>query len=264
MILRVGVDSGRRAILAAARELGAPIMVSANSLWESKTKRFAGWKAYEGYDTALDSGGFIAMLKYGGYRWTVRQYVELAKTMRPTWWAQMDFCCEPQIASNRAEVFSRIERTAAHLHECQSEAAAAGTGRPMPVLQGWEPRDYCEGPIYSSSFEWPALVGVGSVCRRPVGGPTGVMAVINAINAAAPEHVKLHLFGVKGTALKHLEQHYPNRVQSADSFAWNMAARWDCLHAGVPCDAEAKAKTLIAWYRRQTHRPEVYQQSLGL
>jgi len=158
MKIRVGIEGGRRPVLARAKEIGAPILVSANSLWDNEKKKFSGWQCYDSHDTALDCGGFVAMKRYGGYRWTVEQYVALAMQMRPAWWAQMDFCCEPEIASDRPTVFKRIDQTAEYLHEFQSTARRLGTGMPMPVLQGWNPSDYCQGPIYDAGFEWPELV----------------------------------------------------------------------------------------------------------
>jgi hypothetical protein len=44
---------------------------------------------------ALDCGGLTAMKRYGGYRWTIWDYVDLATQLRPLWWSAMDYCCEP-------------------------------------------------------------------------------------------------------------------------------------------------------------------------
>jgi hypothetical protein len=252
MKIRVGVDSGRRAILSKAKALNAPILVSANSLWNDGTRTFSGWQSYTGFDVALDSGGFVAMHRYGGYRWTINHYVKLAHDMRPTWWAQMDFCCEPEIAKDRKAVFARIDRTAQHLQECKSTAAQMQAEPPMPVLQGWEPADYCQGPAYDPGFHWPDLVGIGSVCRRSVKGRAGIMAVTHALDNKLPRHVKFHLFGVKSTALQILVNEYPHRVASVDSMAWNVDARWHAFHNKIPCGGALKARMLEQWYTKQT------------
>lgn len=251
MKIRIGVDCGRVSILSRAQSLGAPLLVSANSLWNDKRKQFSGWDCYTRFDTALDSGGFVAMKRYGGYRWAIHQYVELARDMRPTWWAQMDFCCEPEIASDRSTVFKRIDCTAEHLHECQSHAHLHGVAPPLPVLQGWHPSDYTQGPIYSPGYQWPDLVGIGSVCRRKVHGTDGIVAVVNALHQKVPDHVRFHLFGVKSQALTKLLDLFPTRIASIDSMAWNMAARWEALHANQPCDAALKADCMERWYIRQ-------------
>lgn len=249
--IRVGIEGGRRPVLARAKEIGAPILVSANSLWDNNRKRFGGWQCYSSHDTALDCGGFVAMKRYGGYRWNVEQYVALAMQMQPAWWAQMDFCCEPEIASDRGTVFKRIDQTAEYLHDCQDTARRIGTSMPMPVLQGWNPSDYCQGPIYDSGFEWPELVGVGSVCRRRVGGQDGIVAVISALDAKVPKHVKFHLFGVKSTAFKTLIAEFNHRIASVDSMAWNFACRIEAHQKKVVCDGAMRADFMSRWYLRQ-------------
>lgn len=252
MKLRVGIPGGIRLLLAKARALNAPILVSANSLWRDNKKKFSGWKCYTGFDVALDSGGFVAMKRYGRYRWSVSQYVALAKTMQPAWWAQMDFCCEPEIASDRTTVSRRISMTAQHLQECQRVADGEGVCRPLPVLQGWCPEDYCRGPIYESDYHWPDMVGIGSVCRRQVNGKDGVMAVVEALDRVVPPHVRFHLFGVKGTAVAKLVEHFPNRIGSTDSMAWDLQARWLAYNAKASCSSAHRASVMEHWYTRHT------------
>ncbi len=254
MKIRVGMEGGRKPVLARARAIGAPILVSANSLWNNERKRFYGWKAYDGFDLALDSGGFVAMKIYGGYRWTIRDYVGLAGMMRPTWWAQMDFCCEPEIAADSAAVWQRIGMTVDHLQECQRVADGEGVTMPLPVLQGWHPDDYCRGPIYEEDFRWPSLVGVGSVCRRQVYGPSGVLAVVERLHEALPSKVKLHLFGVKSQAFEQVVKYFPERVSSMDSMAWNMRCRIVAREEKVSCDGNLRAKYMEEWYRKQVNR----------
>lgn len=252
MKIRIGVEGRRATVLNKAREIGAPLLLSANSLWNSRKNRFEGFDCYAGFDLALDSGGFVAMKRYGRYRWDVGQYVNLAATVAPTWWAQMDFCCEPEIASDAAAVAKRIDATVEHLHACQGQAKSVGASAPMPVLQGWKPKDYVSGPAYDRGFEWPEIVGVGSVCRRPVSGPQGLIAVVGEIHAALPENVRLHLFGVKSSALRKLIALFPGRVASIDSMAWNIGGWWECHKAGLPWNAEAKANYMAQWFCQQT------------
>ena len=251
MKIRVGLEGNRKPVIARAREIGAPILISANSLWDNERQKWYGWRCYAGLDVALDCGGFVAMKRYGGYRWTVDQYVKLAAEMRPEWYAQMDFCCEPEIAADQSVVFKRIDSTVAHLHACQDAARTAGAAMPMPVLQGWNPSDYCQGPIYDQGFQWPALVGIGSVCRRQVNGPDGVVAVVSALDAKVPDHVRFHLFGVKTTALKELATRFPNRIESSDSMSWNMARRWDQRRGLCDGSGATRAEYMARWYTAQ-------------
>lgn len=264
MKLRVGIDGRRSSLLNKAKELGAPILVSANSLWNYRKGTFSTYKKYEGHDMALDSGGFVAMKRYGGYRWTIDQYCDLARALAPTWWAQMDFCCEPEVAQDRGEVFKRIDHTVEHLMTCQAVAGAMGIKQPMPVLQGWHPEDYCSGPIYDPGYAWPELVGIGSVCRRQLRGPDGILAVMAALDAKVPAGVKFHLFGVKGPAITKVNQEYPNRLESTDSMAWRMGHRWAIHHGTALADEQSKAEFMGQWYRRQMADLEAAEQQAVL
>ncbi len=253
MKIRLGVGGGRPGVLREVVRLQAPILVSANSLWNNRRKQFAGWQPYVGHDTALDSGGFVAMKLYGGFRWTIPQYVQLAKVMSPTWWAQMDFCCEPEIATEHTAIVQRVRRTANHLVQCERLAEDAAVPAPMPVLQGWKPEDYCEGPIYQRRH-WPDLVGIGSVCRRHVHGPDGILAVVRALDERVPRHVQFHFFGVKSQAIVALLQHFPQRCASLDSMAWNRAASWHAHHTNQPCTNVMRAAHAARWYERQAQQ----------
>jgi hypothetical protein len=249
--VRVGIDRGRQQVRERALAIGAPVLVSANTLWDNARRAFRSPRQFDGLDVALDSGGFVAMKRYGGYRWETRQYVDLAKRMDPAWWAQMDYCCEPEIAGNHAEVKARIERTVGHLRECRAIASDSGVQAPMPVLQGWRPEDYVNGPIYESGEAWPQLVGVGSVCRRNVNGPNGVMSVVEALDGAVPVGTRLHLFGVKTGALAELVREFPSRIASVDSMAWNVAYRWDSLKGKIARGESSKADSMANWYFAQ-------------
>lgn len=252
-MIRIGIEGARPAVLAAVRERKAPVLVSANSLWNDERRRWREtWRAYTGFDVALDSGGFVAMQRYGRYRWSVDAYTALAGEMAPTWWAQMDYCCEPEVAVDRHAVCRRIDLTAASLRECRAHATVRGVPPPLIVLQGWKPQDYVSGPAFDDPhFEWPALVGIGSVCRRHLHGDDGLFAVIAALDRKLPLHVRFHFFGVKGRALAHLGEH--PRFGSMDSMAWNMAARWESWKTGAPCDAALRAAHLVHWHRQQSH-----------
>lgn len=258
MKIIAGIEGNRRPVMEAAARLGAPVMLSANSIWNDARQRFRqSWRkvAAAGLRIHLDSGGFVAMAKYGRYRFSVEDYAQLAAEMRPEWWAQMDLCCEPEIAANAGEVSRRIDETAANLRACRSAAIDAGAAAPLIVLQGWKPADYTSGPAFDDpSFEWPEIVGVGSVCRRHLNGPDGLLAVIGKIDAKLPSHVRLHLFGVKSTGAEVLRNH--PRIASVDSMAWHAGAWHAARKAGVPRTNELRAQHLTAWIERQRSRTD--------
>lgn len=216
------------------RERSYPVLFSANAFArtyrrgherERAFRRFALPRAnlLEGVDAALDSAGFVAAVRYGDYRWTVDDYLDLVRAHPWTWWASMDYCCEPEVAADRALRILRMAATASLYWVCERAARERGLSTPMPVLQGWYPSEYVECARWLGLDAWPALIGVGSVCRRAVRGPAGVLAVVEALDGILPPHVQLHLFGVKSDALAALASH--PRIASCDSMAWDFAAR---------------------------------------
>lgn len=248
MIVRLGIPASFPRFSAAARALGAPMLVSANAFARQGILKFPRADPFGDADVALDSAGFVAMMRYGGYPWSVADYVRLAAARLWAWWAARDYCCEPEIAGNVDEVARRIRLTIASLHECREAGAAAGIAPPMPVLQGWRPADYLR--CAESMGDLPPLVGVGSVCRRSLAGSDGLLAVLGMLDAALPCHVKLHLFGVKGAAISALAGH--PRIASVDSMAWDFAARREKAKRGLPsCTIEHRATEMRRWYDQQ-------------
>lgn len=248
MIIRVGIPASFRRLSVVAVGVGAPILISANAFWRNGRFSLPNGSIFGDADIALDSAGFVAMLRYWGYRWTLGDYVNLASHLRPTWWAAPDYCCEPQIAHDRAEVLERVERTAFKLDWARQVAADRGVAPPMPVLQGWLPEDYLHCADLMPDL--PRLVGVGSVCRRNIGGPDGVIRIIMTLDRHLPPHVLLHLFGVKGSAITALAGH--PRIYSVDSQAWDFAARRERVRNDVASfTVDYRARYLRSWYLTQ-------------
>lgn len=246
MKVRVGIHPSPR-YGAALREIGAAALISANAL-RRKDGRFRAPKldAFGGHsDVALDSAGFVAMFRYGGYPWSVADYVGLAASWPWAWWASMDYCCEPQVAADREEIGRRIGLTVRKLGECREAARAIGISEPMPVIQGWQPDDYER--CASSMGDLPGLVGVGSVCRRDLGGENGIFRIVGRLDRCLPKRVRLHLFGVKGAAIRAMVGH--PRIASIDSMAWDMEARRELE---MPRTVIKKISVMCAWWRRQT------------
>lgn len=247
MQVRLGIPASFSRFSAAARELGAPVLVSANAFRRRGMPVFSmpSVNLFAGCNVALDSAGFVAMVLYRGYPWTVAEYVRLAASHPWAWWASMDYCCEREVAADREIVLQRMRDTVRQLKACQNAALEAGISAPMPVLQGWLPEDYVR------SFEWmlplavPDLMGVGSVCRRPLGGPSGLMQVVTRLDRELPPGKKLHLFGVKGTAIGALAGH--PRIASIDSLAWDAAARRE-LPDGHSATVDYRIRHMRRWY----------------
>jgi hypothetical protein len=256
MLIRVGIPGSFPRFCAQAANLGAAILVSANAFW--RDGRFhPPQHDFAGLDVALDSAGFVAMFRYWGYRWSLGEYVDLAAAMRPTWWAAPDYCCEPEIAHDRAEVLDRVTRTAFKLDWCRQVAADRGVPPPMPVLQGWFPEDYLR--CADMTPDLPELVGVGSVCRRPLGGPAGLLRVVAALDKRLPSHVLLHLFGAKGAAIAALAGH--PRIASMDSQAWDAASR---MSTGNTTGRVVVSNTIARRSEHMSRWYEVQRAGLGL
>lgn len=205
------------------------------------------------------------------------------------WWSAMDYCCEQQVAGNREEVRRRVDLTVRTYGELLRElnqwredgAFGLDVPDPMPVLQGRKPEDYlrcarelaevideldpclcpyggqdCQAHAHRRRTGLPTLVGLGSVCRRHLRGEEGLLALLPALDAGLPPHVRLHLFGVKGAALLALRPWW-HRIASADSMAWDTAAREDARAAyrreGVnPKNTVARRATFLrSWYETQ-------------
>ena len=266
MIVRVGLPESTGSLVDAARAAWVPVMLSAGRLW--RRGRFApvGELTWRLRDVALDSAGFVAMRHHGGYPWSVADYVDLVAVARPggrpppwAWWSQMDFCCEPEVAGDRETVRARVEGTAQLLRECRQAVEWRrweGDGEildPLPVLQGWHADDYERSAELADTVlggAWPRLVGVGSVCRRQVGGPAGLLAVVARLSRVLPRGVRLHLFGVKSNSLPLLSE-VSGRVESVDSMAWDLGARREAHAAGRPASVQARGEALQRWAARQ-------------
>lgn len=256
--MRVGIPLTGGALPAAAREAGYPVLFSANAFattYPSGHERagdFAGFRLprggqLDGLDAALDSAGFVAAARYGDYRWGVSDYYDLVQAHPWSWHAAMDYCCEPEVAGDRPLRLLRIAGTAVNLARCQAEAGARGLPNPMPVLQGYTPEEYALCARWLTPLPWPSLVGLGSVCRRHVDGPDGVLAILDAVDAVLPEGVRLHLFGVKSGALALLAKH--PRVAAADSMAWDLKAR---AERRTGRDMAFRIGHMHRWMARQT------------
>lgn len=252
-------------ILRRAKAMRVSTLISANAL--SRWTRRKGWPEWRGWNLAplrnahglaslsLDSAGFVAMARYGGYPWATDDYLTLAACYPFRWFASMDYCVEPEVARDREEVLDRISRTIRANFDCRAGARERGIEhRLIPVIQGRRPEDYerCLDGL-ALDFRHVRLIGVGSMCRRPASGPEGLIAVLDHLDRILPKGVMLHGFGVKGTALSQLKG-LEHRVASTDSQAYGQAARQDALSRGVAKTDRLVATHMQAWTHRQFAR----------
>lgn len=299
-------------LLAKARELGAPILVSANSFsrWrdegpipegrsfgrhlapdidpagpfphgrKKRMRSWAGWntsslKNADGTEAWLDSAGFVAMNLTNGFLWSPEEYIFGLCAAYP--WARfssLDQCVEPEIAPNRFIVEERISKTINLNKTCQMLANDIGIGdRLMPVIQGANADDYLrcfdalEGMIGNER-----IIGVGSMCRRAVGGDDGIVSIVDALHRRLPRGIRLHLFGLKSDGAECVAD-LDGRVASIDSQAYGFRARAIANERRKDDPSFSKTNVFVAevmekWYRGQVSRmtnprPRAVQSSLN-
>lgn len=249
-------------ILETVRRLRLPALISANALsrWSNLegVREWAGWQPSRLANATclasldLDSAGFVALARYRGFPWTIDAYFKLARAFPFRRIASLDYCTEQEIAPDREEVLDRVARTVRANRDCALRADEADLAhRFMPVLQGRRPEDYvrCAEALWSL-IRPGSVIGIGSMCRREVAGPEGVVAVIEQLDHMPPQGIRLHAFGVKGSALPYLKRFEP-RIASIDSQAYGTAARRDAHRRHVPKTDMLVAAHLETWVRRQ-------------
>jgi hypothetical protein len=177
-------------------------------------------------DWIMDSGAFSELSRHGHYRHEVAEYAEQIVRWKSNGdllaAVTQDYMCESFI----------LEKTGMTVEEHQQKTVArydellrCDTGvYIMPVLQGYEPKDYVRHiRMYGSRLAPGQWVGVGSICKRN-GNPRAIESVLLAIHHERPD-LLLHGFGLKKTALASgivLEL-----LATADSMAWSYQARME-------------------------------------
>jgi hypothetical protein len=91
------------------------------------------------------------------------------------------------------------------------------------------------------------------MCRRDIHGPEGLIAVVDHLDQILPIGVRLHAFGVKGTALPFLLP-FRHRIASIDSQAYGISARRAAHTARTPKTDEFVADHLERWVAGQQRR----------
>jgi len=254
-IIRVGMPLPSGRLLEHGVASGLPLMFSANAFSRYKDGRFAGFRLAAAQaipascDAALDSAGFTAAAHYGDYLFTAEAYLELAATRSWAFYSSMDMCCEDQVAPDIAMRRVRVDTTIARFMEVANLAAKRGLPAPLPVIQGRFPAEYLRCAREMGIDNDTRLIGLGSVCRRHLHGPDGVLAILDVLDRELPSKVQLHLFGLKGAGtLGVLTARYPGRIYSTDSMAWDASVRRACP---VGRTQEMRAEAMQQWYWRE-------------
>lgn len=191
----------------------------------------------------MDSGAFSEVTQHGCYRTPVDDYA--AQIRR---WSQcgtlvaavaQDYMCEP--FALRATGLTIADHQRLTIERYDDLVAAVAGVYVMPVLQGYDPRDYAQHVRdYGDRLSFGAWVGVGSVCKRN-GDPEAIVRVLRAIRGERPD-LRLHGFGVKLASLSHPVVR--GQFHSADSMAWSFAARYEGRNSNDWREAAAFAEAV--------------------
>jgi len=174
-------------------------------------------------DWILDSGAFSELSLYGHYRFPVSEYANQINRWKLcgnliTAVCQ-DYMCEPFMLEKTGLTIKEHQQLTIERYD---ELVNLTDVTIMPVLQGYEPKDYINHlDMYGDRLTNGLRVGVGSVCKRN-GNPNAIVAVLETIKKVRPD-LRLHGFGLKTTALRN--NYITSLLDSADSMAWSYAAR---------------------------------------
>lgn len=257
-------------LVATAKALNAPVLMSANafSKWRKDALGITVWEGFNtqalrhgaDLDMCLGSAGFVAAVKYRRFPWTVDDYLDLCAAHPWRWFASSDWCVEPEAARDEETILNRISGTVRLNTACHRGALDRGIAdRLMPVIQGWAPSHYrrCLDRM-STLVAGRSLIGIGSMCRRQLGGPAGVSRILDDLDRAlGSDRVQFHLFGLKSTAWSIVADH--PRVASVDSQAYGIQARREAIKIRKVVGRFSKTNDFTAgimatWYREQLER----------
>lgn len=179
---------------------GINVMYSAAGFWNDGEWRRRKFKRSFGL-RFLDSGGYLMLLKYGHYPFSVVNYANLVARLGPHYYATMDFACEPDLIDQAKTSLKTIkERMSATVQNAVALAEWENQlpGQLVPVIQGYSIDDYleCLG-MHSDAGTIRDYMAVGSMCRRT--DSAEIQNIISVLGKEARRHnvTKLHYFGLK-------------------------------------------------------------------
>jgi hypothetical protein len=149
----------------------------------------------------LDSGGYLMLMRYGHYPFSVVNYANLVARLRPHYYATMDFACEPDLVDAKKTILKtvkeRIEATvenALKLSEWENQLP----GQMVPVIQGYSLDEYlfCLD-LYNQAGLIRDYMAIGSMCRRISKDQLAILIPSIYHYAQKLGVSRLHFFGLK-------------------------------------------------------------------
>ena len=115
-----------------AKEVKNP-MISFRTMMKRKTP------IANGQEWFMDSGAFTFLKEKGHFPFTYGEYLGAVSKFKPTYWANMDWCCEPSVRQRtKHTVDTHIDLTI----ENGMELIDFDKDSFVMVIQGWELEDY--------------------------------------------------------------------------------------------------------------------------
>lgn len=192
------------------------VMYSAAGMWDVETHRWGNRRRFphQAGETFLDWGGYTLLNRLPDYPFTTAAALNLVVWLKPTYYASLDYPCEPDISRSLAGLMTdeeRIDRTVENAIRMSEEAVMLGSScrsLMVPVVQGYELAGYFRClDLYHEAGIIPAYtyLAVGSFCRRWDDGEISEMIPSIYDHAANLGVRRLHFFGLKlSKELKHL------------------------------------------------------------
>lgn len=165
----------------------------------------------------LDSGGYQLLNKFGDFPFSVDDYLNYVNSVKPDFFASMDYPCEPEISRKKGLRTNkeRIDKTIGNTIEILDKWE--GKSKFVPVIQGYTKNEYryCVNQMQEQNLITDYMA-IGSLCIRKE--PNKVKAIIRLIHTLLPK-IKIHCFGVTLNIFNDSAEMW-NIVHSWDTQAW--------------------------------------------
>lgn len=197
------------------------VLISAGVLWSRSRRCFIKWNPPRYDELLLDTGGFSFHVRHSDYPFSLGDYAKLARHLKATWAATLDYPCEPKV--NREVHATNLERIAKSV-EWAKESFRSHPDVPwLPVIQGYTAAEYLACiDLYEEAGLLRPYMAIGSLCARVRRDKT--WEVLRVISRRLPT-TRLHGFGISLTLLK--DQRIRRALHSADSQAWRFFDHYD-------------------------------------
>lgn len=218
-------------------------MISVRTMMKRKTPIVTNGKEW-----FMDSGAFTYLKNDGKFPFTYGKYLKIVAKFKPTYWANMDWCCEPTVLkSTGLSVLQHIGNTV----ENGRQLIDFDRDSFVMVLQGWTPRDYATCIDYCKDQGLIThTMGIGTICGRT--DPKDVFEILKTIKFNLPDRVRIHCFGFSINLLKYKELF--DKIDSIDTYAWCRPAGLNLSSKDYNNSYNRLALKLLSEYKEKVHK----------